>query len=508
MGLLYWDTIEKHNMLCYDPDFQYVSTNPCGEIPMAPGNSCLLGSINLDKFVKHPFTKNAVVDFDRLREVTDMAVFALNDVLDEGLPRHPLQEQRDAVRDWRQIGLGTTSLGTMLMRLGVVYGSEKSCKIVSEIYRVIAESAIKASLQLARLNGAYPKCKPDLIVKTPFFKQFNFEDEIVNDVKKYGLRNCQLLTCAPNGSIGTMIGSGSTGIESVFALSYYRTTKTLDAKDKIFKVNIPIVQEYQKVAGTNNLPEYFVSVNDIDPIDRIKVQAAAQQFIDGSISSTCNCPEKTSIEDVKNIYISAWKLGCKGCTIFRTNCQRQAILSTNKKESTASTTFNSISPISRKQLGTTIGATHCKKCACGTLYITTNLDKDGNLVEVFTHTSKGGICQANLNAETRLISLGLRSGIKIEEIEDQLKGIHCPACQMAKAKGQPIDGMSCPDIISRTIKEFTNSGWTICSQYQEEKPIVANSTIETKDKCPECGEPLVRQSGCRSCPNCGFSYCG
>ena len=164
--------------------------------------------------------------------------------------------------------------------------------------------------------------------------------------------------------------------------------------------------------------------------------------------------------------------------------------------------------MSRKALGMTTGATHCKKCACGTLYITTNLDKDGNLVEVFTHTSKGGICQANLNAETRLISLGLRSGIKIEEIEDQLKGIHCPACQMAKAKGQPIDGMSCPDIISRTIKEFTDSGWTICSQYQEEKPIAANSTIETKDRCPECGEPLVRQSGCRSCTNCGFSYCG
>lgn len=471
---------------------------------MAPGNSCLLGSINLDKFVKHSFTKNAAVDFDRLREVTDMAVFALNDVLDEGLPRHPLQEQRDAVRDWRQIGLGTTSLGTMLIRLGVVYGSEESCKIVSEIYRVIAESAIKASLQLARLNGAYPKCKPDLIVKTPFFRQFNFEDEIVNDVKKYGLRNCQLLTCAPNGSIGTMIGSGSTGIESVFALSYYRTTKTLDTKDKVFKVNIPIVQEYQKVAETNNLPEYFVSVNDIDPIDRIKVQAAAQQFIDGSISSTCNCPEKTTIEDVKNIYITAWQLGCKGCTIFRTNCQRQAILSTNKKESTTFTTFNSISPISRKQLGTTIGATHCKKCACGTLYITTNLDKDGNLVEVFTHTSKGGICQANLNSNTRLISLALRSGVKIEEIEDQLKGIHCPACQLAKAKGQQVDGLSCPDIISRTIKEFTSGGWTLCQSYNEnEKPISAS----TSDKCPECGEPLTRQGGCIQCQNCGWSRC-
>ena len=492
-------------MLCYDSDFQYVSTNPCGEIPMAPGNSCLLGSINLDKFIKNPFTKDAKIDFDRLKEVTSMAVYALNVVLDEGLPRHPLQEQRDAVRDWRQIGLGTTSLGTMLMRLGIVYGSEESCKIVSEVYKTIAESAIKESLRLARIDGAYPKCKPELIVKTPFFQQFGFSDEIVEDVKKYGLRNCQILTCAPNGSIGTMIGSGSTGIESVFALSYYRTTKTLDVKDKVFKVDIPVVKEYQKTTGHTELPKYFVSVNDINPIDRIKVQAAAQKFIDGSISSTCNCPESTTVEDVKNIYISAWKLGCKGCTIFRTNCQRQAILSTsNTKEPEEPTVkFNSISPISRKNLGTTVGATHCKKCACGALYITTNLDKDNNLVEVFTHTSKGGICQANMNAVTRMISLGLRSGIKIDEIEDQLKGIHCPACQMSKAKGQNIDGLSCPDIISRTINEFLKNK----PVYNQTDNKITNQVENNVQLCPECKEPLLRTGGCIQCTNCGYSKC-
>jgi ribonucleoside-diphosphate reductase alpha chain len=256
-------------------------------------------------------------------------------------------------------------------------------------------------------------------------------------------------------------------------------------------------------------PETLITANEINWRGRIGVQAAIQKSCDTAISSTLNLPKTTTPEDIKKIYIEAWKQGLKGCTVY-VDGSRDPILSTSKSEpkSESKVSLNTITPISRKTIGTTIGATHCKKCACGTLYITTNLDKDGNLVEVFTHTSKGGICQANLNAETRLISLGLRSGIKIEEIEDQLKGIHCPACQMAKAKGQPIDGMSCPDIISRTIKEFTDSGWTICSQYQEEKPIVADSTIETKDKCSECGEPLVRQSGCRSCTNCGFSYCG
>lgn len=292
-------------MLDKDPDFQYVSTNPCGEIPMASGNSCLLGSINLDKFVINEFTKNASVDYDKLKTVTRIAVRELNKVLDEGLPKHPLQEQKEAVSKWRQIGLGTTSLATMLIRLGIIYGSKESLDIVTSIYKTIAETAIRESARLAIKDGMYPKCKPELIAESTFFSQFDFEKDFVDMVKTHGLRNCQLLTCAPNGSIGTMIGSGSTGIESVFALSFFRTTKTLDTKDKVFKINIPVIKQFIDKTGIIDLPKYFVSVDNIDPIDRIKVQAAAQKFIDGSISSTCNCPENTTVEDVKNIYINA-----------------------------------------------------------------------------------------------------------------------------------------------------------------------------------------------------------
>lgn len=161
-------------------------------------------------------------------------------------------------------------------------------------------------------------------------------------------------------------------------------------------------------------------------------------------------------------------------------------------------------PVSRKQIGTTVGATHCKKCACGTLYITTNLDKDGNLVEVFSHTSKGGICQANLNAVTRMISLNLRSGVSVDEIEDQLRGIHCPACQMVKAKGGSVDGLSCPDIMSRTIKEFITSGWSVCQKYdKEDQPTKKHEG----PVCPECGEPVINTSGCIQCNSCGWSKC-
>ena len=393
----------------------------------------------------------------------------------------------------------------MLIKLGIVYGSSESISLIGNLSNYVFRHAVFASAELAIQRGNFPGYDPKIwdaeIIKN------NFSSEEIEFLKTQDkLRNCSLLSVAPTGSIGTML-SISTGVEPWFSKSYIRNTKSLHGDQEVsYEVWAPVIKQAMDL---NWHPETLITANEIDWKGRIGIQAAIQSSCDTAISSTLNLSKTTTPDDIKKIYIEAWKQGLKGVTVY-VDGSRDPILSTSKSEqkSESKVSLNTITPISRKTIGTTIGATHCKKCACGTLYITTNLDKDGNLVEVFTHTSKGGICQANLNAETRLISLGLRSGIKIEEIEDQLKGIHCPACQMAKAKGQPIDGMSCPDIISRTIKEFTDSGWTICSQYQEEKPIVADSTIETKDKCPECGEPLVRQSGCRSCPNCGFSYCG
>ena len=393
----------------------------------------------------------------------------------------------------------------MLIKLGIVYGSAESISIIGNLSNYIFRQAVIASSDLAVERGNFPGYDPKIwdaeIIKNNFDSQ-----ELAYLKARNTLRNCSLLSVAPTGSIGTLL-SISTGVEPWFSKSYIRNTKSLHGDQEVsYEVWAPVIKQ---AINLNWHPETLITANEIDWRGRIGVQAAIQKSCDTAISSTLNLPKTTTPEDIKKIYIEAWKQGLKGCTVY-VDGSRDPILSTSKSEPKPESkiSLNTITPISRKTIGTTIGATHCKKCACGTLYITTNLDKDGNLVEVFTHTSKGGICQANLNAETRLISLGLRSGIKIEEIEDQLKGIHCPACQMAKAKGQKIDGMSCPDIISRTIKEFTDSGWTICSQYQEEKHVVVNSTIETKDKCPECGEPLVRQSGCRSCSNCGFSYCG
>ena len=265
----------------------------------------------------------------------------------------------------------------------------------------------------------------------------------------------------------------------------------------MYKVYPKIIQDFINSGYTEEtLPEYIVTAHQVPYKKRLDMQAALNIYIDASISSTCNVPETIFVEEIADLYMYAWEAGCKGVTIWRDNCSREAILTTNNSKPAGplnpQTIFNTITPVSRKTLGTTYGATHCKKCACGTLYITTNMDKEGNLVEVFTHTSKGGICQGQINGLNRMVSLALRSGVKIDEIEDQLKGIHCPACQMAKVKGNSVDGLSCPDIVARTLKEFIDGDFTVCQQYKEEQ----NPVQVTGPKCPECGEPLQATSGC------------
>lgn len=459
----------------------------------------MLGSLNLSEFII-----NGEFDYDEFTKAVSIAVRGLNKVLDEGLPKHPLQEQRDSVRDWRQIGLGIFGLADALIKMGVKYGDD-SIEFINTIGEHLINAALLESANLAKEFGVYPKYN-DLVLESDFFKYVTKNHpEVVEVVKKYGLRNSQLLTCAPTGSLASLLNTSGSA-EAIFATSYNRRTLSLKDKEAVYKVYPKIIKEFiDKGYSEDNLPDYIVTAHRIPYRERLNVQAALNTWIDASISSTCNVPESITIKEVADLYLYAWEVGCKGVTIWRDNCKRAAILTTSStpKPVEPSIKFNSISPVSRKKIGTTMGATHCKKCACGTLYITTNLDKDGNLVEVFSHTSKGGICQANLNAVTRMISLNLRSGVTIDEVVDQLKGIHCPACQMVKAKGDTVDGLSCPDIMSRTIKEFTTSGWSICQKYDEDDHQV---TI-TGPICPECGEPLTMTGGCQSCLNCGYSRC-
>lgn len=462
--------------------------------------ACNLSSVNLSEYVVNPFTDQAMVDLNSLKHDIGIYVRAMDDVLEENIPNHPLEEQRESARTFRNLGIGVMGIHDMFIKMGIVYGSDESIRFLSKLMNTIFRTSVQASVKLAKERGSFPgydsKVWDATIIKN------NFSEHEIEEFKKSDcLRNCSLLSVAPTGSIGTMLQI-STGVEPWFSKSYIRNTKSLHGdKDVSYEVWAPVIK---KAMDLNWHPETLITANDINWEGRIGIQSAIQNSLDTAISSTLNLPKETTPEQIRNIYIEAWKQGLKGVTVYVAG-SRDPILTTSStsKPVEPSIKFNSIIPVSRKKIGTTVGATHCKKCACGTLYITTNLDKDGNLVEVFSHTSKGGICQANLNAVTRMISLNLRSGVTIDEVVDQLKGIHCPACQMVKAKGGTVDGLSCPDIMSRTIKEFTTSGWSVCQKYDEDE----HSVKHEGPVCPECGEPVISTAGCVQCNSCGWSKC-
>ena len=497
-GILFWDRIENWNLLSNNDEFHYAGTNPCAEEPLPAGGSCLLGSMNLAAFVS-----DEKFDFADFRISVYIAVQALNDILEEGLSLHPLKEQRNSVSDWRQIGLGIMGLADMLIKLKIPYDSEEARDLCDDIAYMMSNEALFMSSKIAEEKGSYTKYD-NRVMETPYFRAH--ADSITYDtVLRYGLRNSQLLTIAPTGTLSTMLGI-SGGIEPIFANSYTRKTESLHGHDEFYKVYTPIVQEYMDKYGLKDeseLPEWFVTSSDIAPKDRIAMQDVWQNSIDASISSTINLPETATVEDIKDIYMTAWEMGLKGVTVFRNGCKRTGILTTDSKDVKTCTDeiktpkYNYITPVSRKTIGTTHGNTYCKKCACGTLYITLNRDDEGNVVESFIHTSKGGICQANTSAVNRLVSLCMRSGVKTDEIIDQLKGITCGACTKAVSNGIKLDGISCPDILARTLTEF-------CKPADEKKPIEKPTNQEY---CPECGEPIIHDGGCVQCMNCGWSKC-
>ena len=500
-GLLFWDTIKNNNLLSNEPYFEYAGVNPCAEEPLPAGGSCLLGSLNLAEFVY-----NGRFNFLEFKTAVSIAVRALNDVLDEGLPLHPLAEQRYSVGNWRQIGLGIFGLADMLIKLGLEYGSNDAISLCDEIGMTMIDHALCASSCLAKKDGPYPGFNMNNILNNDFFKR-NTSDLTKNIVKKYGLRNSQLLTIAPTGSLSTMLGV-SGGIEPIYDISYTRKTESLYGEDKYYKVFTPIVDKFMKEKGIEDekyLPSYFVTAKTISPVRRVEMQATWQQYIDASISSTINLPEETTVDQVVYLYEYAWGRGLKGLTIFRDKCARLGILSSDEPKEEIKTTvedeytksavtqnsdgislmidntsginwseitvnpdnmsrFNispkpsiknyildSITPLTREELGDRLnGSTYVKHTACGKLYITINRDENDNLVEVFIDPGKSGGCIANAEALGRYASACMRAGISIESIIDINRGVKCAACAKTNKK---VDGLSCSDIVARVIQE-------------------------------------------------------
>lgn len=329
-GALFWDRITSWNLLSNTKSFSYAGVNPCAEEPLPAGGSCLLGSLNLAEFVQDAFTENAVFDFEDFKKCVQASVCALNEVLEEGLPLHPLKEQQESVKKWRQIGLGIMGLADCLIKLGLTYGEEDAVNMCDKIGFAMADAAIMASAKLAKELGTFPACQTEEIEETPYFLA-NTTEKTKEMVRKYGLRNSQLLTIAPTGTLSTMLGI-SGGIEPIYANYYERKTESLHGEDVYYKVYTKIVERYMKqfeLKDDKLLPDYFVTAMTLDYRQRIDMQSIWQKHIDASISSTVNVPNSFTVEETEGLYMYAYDKGLKGITIFRDGCKRIGILNTD-----------------------------------------------------------------------------------------------------------------------------------------------------------------------------------
>ena len=520
-GALFWDRVRGWNLLSNTKEFAYAGVNPCAEEPLPAGGSCLLGSINLAEFVRNPFSADAAFDFDEFKNCVRECVRGLNEVLEEGLPLHPLEEQRNSVADWRQIGLGIMGLADMLMKMELTYGEEEAIQLCDRIGFAMADTAIASSAMLAREKGAYPRCKVDEIMSTPYFEA-NTSAPTRELVKKYGLRNSQLLTIAPTGTLSTMLGI-SGGIEPVYANYYERKTESLHGKDVYYKVYTKIVDTYMKehkLKDDSMLPDYFVTAMTLDYRQRIDMQAVWQKHIDASISSTVNVPNQFTVEETESLYSYAYDQGLKGVTIFRDGCKRLGILNAedDKKKK---------SPVAGEGLARgeiveinddVIGKKRKLITGCGSLHCIALFDPyTGALLETYLSKGSTGGCNNFMIGLSRMISISARGGIDIYTIIDQLNSTgSCPSYTVRRATQKDTSrGSCCPMAVGNALLDMYNEVQEELFGTEEKKVHVppkapkprAVKSLEKKIRCPECGEPLVFEGGCNICKSCGWSKC-
>lgn len=484
----------------------------CAEEPLPAGGSCLLGAINLSEFVKKSFTNDSYFDWKDFKNTVKIAVKALNDVLDEGLELHPLEIQRKTVADWRQIGLGIMGLSDCLIKLGKIYGSKDAIDFCEHLSFTLFKEAVLVSEELGGRYGSYNKYNRDDINESEMIKKIG--------VTTNHLRNSQLLTIAPTGTISTMLGV-SGGIEPIFANSYIRKTKSLHNKDVEYKVFTPIVKEYMELNGITDeadLPNYFVTAKDIPYKERIAVQAAWQKWIDASISSTINLPESATVEDIEDIYMTAWKSGLKGVTIYRDGCDRAPILDDDKNRKNGDTHNDAPDAPGEYKRGfvkksddSSIGVHRRLVTGCGTLWLHIYFDRNsGDLIECFVSKGSAGGCGSSLVGLSRMVSLALRGGVSLDDVVDQLKS--ADVCESYKRNKEASKGRCCPSAIGYALVDANEEMKHIFAQKESKPDSIAGIKKEESDGevngCPHCGELLVHEGGCVQCISCGWSRCG
>ncbi len=509
-----------HNFIAND-----IVIHNCAEEPLPAGGSCLLGSLNLAEFVKDPFGKRPAFNVPEFKKAVKVAIRALNQVLDEGLPLHPLQIQRDSVAKWRQIGLGIMGFGDMLIKMRIPYGSDRCSNLIATIGMALCNTGLQESALLAKELGTFEAYDENYILNS-FYMQSKIKEGVIYEetidlIKAHGLRNSQLFTIAPTGSIGTMFGV-STGVEPIYDVNgFTRTTKSLNTEEKVYMEYPNIVQraiEMDDIDMLNNKPAYLIGAKDLDFMSRVKTQADWQVWIDASISSTLNLPKESPVEDVFKAYIVAHELGCKGLTVFRDGCKKAGILNGN-------TQSKDTPPVEVPDIAIHLEDTDIDHCVamgsklqtgCGSLWMTVYFNPlTGKLCHIFLNKGSSGGCNSYMVGLSRLISLAGKRGATVEEIIDQLESVvACPSYVKRKwSIGDTSDGKCCPEAIGKELKvlyERFKKSFMENTAIQENTlwDNVESQTCEiTVAKCPECGEDLSFMGGCVTCTNCGFSKC-
>ena len=483
-GLVFLDRMNRANPTPHLGRIE--STNPCGEQPLLPFESCNLGSINLSRMLKQEDGKYSV-DWKKLERTVKLAVRFLDDVIE--VNKFPLPEIEKMTKATRKIGLGVMGFADMLIRLGIPYDSEEALKLVEELMSFIEKKATRASVELAKERGVFPA----------------FKGSIYDRKGAPRVRNATRTTIAPTGTLSIIAGTSS-GIEPLFALVYWR--HILEG-ERLLEVN-PLFEEVARregfyseelmrtlaergrVRGLKEVPEWvqrlFPTAHDIAPEWHVKMQAAFQKYTDNAVSKTVNLPYEATQEDVARIYLLAYKEGLKGITIYRDRSRETQVLATAAKREE-----EKLSP--RERPAVIRGVTQRVTTGCGNLYVTVNFDDQGNIFEVFSSLGKAGGCaSAQLEAISRLCSLALRSGIGVESLVKQLKGIRCPS--IGWDHGHAV--LSCADAISSVLEKY------IKEEMPAEEMEMSGNVV---GQCPDCGSVLSYQEGCFICPSCGYTKC-
>lgn len=546
-GIIFLDRLNRDNPVPGEGEIE--STNPCGEQPLLPYESCNLGSINLTKMLKENSEKPEI-DWILLAKTVQESVHFLDNVID--INNYPLEKIGEKTRATRKIGLGVMGFADMLLMLGIPYNSEQGLELAERIMAYINLEGKKASQELAKLRGSFPL----------------FEESIFNE--DLPLRNATVTTIAPTGTL-SIIGGCSSGVEPLFAYVYIRNimdnTQMLEVnpilQNTLQKLGLYSQDLMEKIAKEGTLAhieeipaeirKVFVCAHDVSPEYHVRMQAAFQRHTDNAVSKTVNFPNSATKEDVAQVYRLAFSEGCKGATIYRDGSRDGQVLNIGKVETgegaegfpapdgllgqlpETNDPYGKIAPRPRPAI--TSGFTERMQIGCGNLYVTVNYDKNG-ICEVFTSTGKAGGCPSQSEATARLCSVALRSGMSVTEVCNQLRGIRCPST----IRQAGMSCTSCPDAIAKVVMkvndyiEASTNGQNITLQPESltKKP-TANNNMHAQHHaeplrqygpepprytqgnkkdggsyrhCPDCGSPLEHEGGCTICRNCGFSHCG